>query len=340
MNLLLNPGAEADLADWTPAGQVAAVTTPVHAGAKAFRLRSRFFISGPPTAASMLQACTLVVGQDYPMRGWLNGASAEVPGASTNQLEILADAGDGVFERLGSLITPFAGGYQSVEFGEFTAVGPDGRILIVSKPVVIGEIGNFNADWFIDDLELSFPDQEELMARSKMEQFLQNLKGKIEGIDPQIGKVFLAERRWSSDQDLVDAGAVLQLNTAGLFEDPTDLGTNATRFWILEPWIEIRALTNNSTQYDGQVRIIGFWGWREDEREADKLREAVTELLDMLTLKQTELGDLAAGMSTGYMGYLENMPRMLGPVRGAELQSGAQGHVAQILTGYHEEIDR
>lgn len=56
------------------------------------------------------------------------------------------------------------------------------------------------------------------MADSKLETFLANLKTVVEAVDDNVGEVFIAERLWSSDQEIVDDGGVKTISVEGLFD--------------------------------------------------------------------------------------------------------------------------
>lgn len=174
---------------------------------------------------------------------------------------------------------------------------------------------------------------------SNLDTFVDNIATEIAAVDLNIGTVFKAERRWSSDAKLKEDDAVIVIDTVGLFDAELDFG-NATRFWILEAWSTREPLTTGTFELKGHVRLIGFFGYKDNETQASALRDAMEAILDRLGLKTTELTGLAANMGTGYMGYLTDLPEAEGPVRTAQLQTGAQGHVAQIIASYFEEIAR
>ena len=178
------------------------------------------------------------------------------------------------------------------------------------------------------------------MGTPNLDTYLDNLKALLEAVDPNVGKVFLAERRWSSADDLVDDGARIEVGAGGLWDTVEELGP-AVRFWILEAWIEPSPLTNCTDEYHAIVNAVGFYGYRENESSAANLRKAAVAIVAQLNLKATELTTLASGMGLGYEGYLEQRARMLSPVRAAQLGgTGHQGHVCQITTGYFEEVAR
>jgi len=193
-------------------------------------------------------------------------------------------------------------------------------------------------EWLLDDWRL-LPAQEDLMARSNSAVFTSNLKTFIESIDENIGAVFLAPQRWESENQISEAGGVLTIDTAGLFDGVDSFG-KATRFWILEEWIEPAPLTNQSSQYKVNWRLTGFWGYRSDESVSALMKQAVVEILDGLMLRATELTELASGMGDGYMGYLREMPKQGTPVKPAMLVSGVPGHAVTIEGAYYEEVIR
>lgn len=170
--------------------------------------------------------------------------------------------------------------------------------------------------------------------------FLDNLKVLVEAVDVNVGKVFLSEERWTSAADLIDAGAVLEILSTGLWDTIEELGP-ATRFWILESATVVSPLSTCTDQWDTTVRVVGFFGYKENESQAVALRKAAEAILSSLGTKAAELTTLAAGMGGGYLGYLELRPSMSAPVRAAQLLGSLhQGHVCQISTGYSEEVAR
>ena len=172
-------------------------------------------------------------------------------------------------------------------------------------------------------------------------QFLENLKAKIESVDPpNLGPVFVSERRWSTEDQVRNDGATFEIDTTGLIDESIDDRGPATRFWILEGQFAAEHLTNASLEGHGQVRIVGFYGFNETRDQSVALRRAAEEILDALGTTTAELEELGAGIGDGYMGYLEQLPRMLGPVRAAQLASGIPGHAVELLVHYHEELAR
>jgi len=179
------------------------------------------------------------------------------------------------------------------------------------------------------------------MADNHLRQFLANLKAKLDAVDPpNLGPVFISERRWSTEEQLRADGAVVVVDTAGVIDTEAEDFGPVVRFWLLEGQVAASPFTNGSHEYHGQVRIVGFYGHNDERDQAIALRRAAEEILDALGTRTCELEDLALGIGDGYMGYLEQMPRMLGPVRGAQLQSGVKGYAVELLVHYSEEVAR
>ena len=179
-----------------------------------------------------------------------------------------------------------------------------------------------------------------MSTTGNVDNFLDNLKVLVEAVDVNVGKVFLAEERWSDIDDLVDAGAVLEILSTGLWDTVEEIGP-ATRFWILESSTVVVPLSSCTDQWDTTVRVVGFFGYKANESQAIALRKAAEAILASLGTKAAEMTTLAAGMGGGYLGYLELRPSMSAPVRAAQLLGALhQGHACQISTGYSEEVAR
>jgi len=160
--------------------------------------------------------------------------------------------------------------------------------------------------------------------------FVANLKARLEALGPDFGTVLISPRRWAREAELRRDGAVIDV--PGL--------SPATRFWLIESWLEIRPLATCELEYVGRVKLTGFYGWRQDETQAEALLAAAAQVLEDLQLQSTELSALAAGMGSGYCGYLRELPALAGPVKSAQLMTGAQGHVVTIAASYVENVAR
>jgi hypothetical protein len=292
----------------------------------------------PKVEQTLTQRVQVQAGIPYTPKAWVYISGA----GSVTSLQVQAND---VEHQFGNYLTDqvhqndvgVVDAYAPVVFSPFTPI-LSGEVNMVHKLLAPA---SGTAAWALDDLELEFADQGELVARSNVETFLDNLVTVIEGIDPNIGQVFKAERRWSAEQHLVDDGATFALDPGGLLEPAPFVPGNATRFWILEPWVEPRHYTNESVEYRCVVTAWGFYGWKQEESQAQALRAAAFEIVDKLTLKTTELSDLAANMGSGYIGFCEEPPRMTGPPRSAFLQgTGEQGHLAPLRIVYFEEVPR
>lgn len=251
-------------------------------------------------------------------------------------------------------------------------VDPGGGAFTVTESLAPAEVGSAYAAWELDPVPYEGPNpprvrvrpvsgtagtiyfdlvraeyvsQEELMARCNMPTFLANLGAAWSSLDPNLGPLLLAERRWTSDVGLTDDGAILTIEGGGLFDEVEATGEKATRFWIAEPILAVSPLTTGSTEYRGTVRLLGFFVHKDPPApdQGVALRRAVEEVLAHVTEKAVELGTLAAGMGDGYQGFLTTLPRMIGPVRQAELGIGSvrrAGWAVQIEITYFEEVAR
>ena len=199
---------------------------------------------------------------------------------------------------------------------------------------------NLGADEYgVDSVFAEYLDAGDVMARSTLSTFLTKLKTQIEAIDDQIGKVFTSKRRWRTTTSLQDDGVIIQIDDAGLIDDVDQLGTKALRFWFCDPRTTISHLSNVSMEYRHVVELIGFYQRGVDDEQEVALRKAATEILDDLTLKDTELQVLSTG--AGYEGYLEEVPTMLTSIVDAKLgESGIVGHSVRLQVVFHEEISR
>ncbi len=172
--------------------------------------------------------------------------------------------------------------------------------------------------------------------RSTLPLFLDKLQALIEGIDPNIGSVYQVQERWRTDSEL-EAGAALEVVTPSALDDPTRAGRKATRFWTLSGHSEPRPLTNQSSEYRNQVLVTPFYQWEEGSGQEAALRTACIELLDTLHLRNTENVVLNTGI--GYLGFLEDRPRMQSHVLAAELSgSHIKGHTCPLIVTFFEEV--
>jgi hypothetical protein len=194
-----------------------------------------------------------------------------------------------------------------------------------------GGLPNFSQrTWLLDLVQM------EEITGADVEAFLAKLKPIIEAVDVNVGKVYTEEKFWQSAKVLEENG-VLQLDVPGLFDDPTRLGQNVTRFWLMQPEITTLPLTNGSDEWRARVRLIGFYQWEKGDTQAAALRHAATEILGALSRKTTEFGDLCTGPN--YMGYLADRPRWATPVEAGEIKGiGLKGHLVQIDVVFHEEV--
>lgn len=196
--------------------------------------------------------------------------------------------------------------------------------------------------YLVDDVSALYYTAEELMAKSNLETFLANLKSALEALDSNIGTAFVAPRRWRSARELSDDGGVVTIASGGAFDPDEIAGEQAIRVWILEGHLRPGVLTTGTIELRGDVIVTAFWGHKDgaDENQADALRDACDLVVSTLSSRASEMTDLAAGMGSGYCGFLGVFPSMGGPVQPASLESGARGWMAQLSVSYFEEIAR
>jgi len=334
-NVAADPGYEGQrwALSGTP-GYATYQTALVHAGARSIRLRGE---SGSPPLVGRATSppFRVIPGQPYQFSYWRHANQVVV---NHRLLWMVRRASDhGVIQV--DLAAATVGGSWVQRVRPQPIVPLVERLYLqVEASAPTGAVVGATA-WHVDDVAFDGP--EDLMARSKLTQFLENLKAVVESIDPGIGVVLVAPKRWSSDQQMRDAGAVLQISVAGLFDDIATVGQHVTRFWILEGDLVPKPMTTCSDEYKATVNLIAFWGHRDDTDQLARLREASIEIVDKLALRETEQSDLAASMGDGYMGYLDTRPAMDGPVRSAVIEDiGAQGYTCRIRVNYFEEVPR
>jgi hypothetical protein len=176
-----------------------------------------------------------------------------------------------------------------------------------------------------------------VLDKSTADDFMDNLAVEIAAVDPNIGSVFKTKKKWKKVADLNgDAGLTISLD--GLF-DTSRSGSNVTRFWMMDPVIKPRPFTTASYEFETIITITGFFQREDDDTQEEALFKAGMEILNRLCSKTVELTNLHTG--DGYMGYLEDPPRILTAVVNAQLDdSGILGHAIQLEVTFFEEVDR
>lgn len=160
----------------------------------------------------------------------------------------------------------------------------------------------------------------------------------ILALDDNIGQVYITKKKWVTLKEFED-DCTIRIMTAGSFDAADRIGVDVSRFWAMDYIVEVNPLTNKSNEYEVQINIVGFFSREADDTQEETLSNAFIELIDQLTLKDTELTDLNTG--SGYMGYLRKPPRMVIPIRDAILdKSGAQGHVGHLQVHFFEEVTK
>lgn len=158
----------------------------------------------------------------------------------------------------------------------------------------------------------------------------------IVALDPNIGPVYQVQHRWRTDNEL-EAGGRISITSPSTLDDAMRAGKGALRFWTLSGHAEPKPLTNESSEYRHQVLITPFYQWEEGSGQETALLTACLELLDVLHLRTTENTTLSTG--PGYLGFLEERPRMQSHVLPAEISdTKIKGHICPITVTYFEEV--
>ena len=175
------------------------------------------------------------------------------------------------------------------------------------------------------------------MPKATSEAFLALLKGKIEGVDPNIGVVHISDQTFSSLAELEEGGQIT-IGEVGEFDDSERVGENALRIWVMRHFADPRAFTNASAEYRLVTDIQGFFQYDDEDDQGIALRKAAVEILDMLNTRDVELSDLSTG--AGYHGFLGDRPRMIESVQPATIGEEAKikGHAVTLRVVCYEEI--
>jgi hypothetical protein len=171
-----------------------------------------------------------------------------------------------------------------------------------------------------------------------VESFLNKLKALMITIDPNIGSIFTTQKRWVGTREL-ETDAVISLDTSSLLDPDSFIGTKVTRFWVLNPQIKTKPCTNASYEARVVVMIWVFFSRLENDTQEKALQKAVTEFIDTVSSKVSELTTLNTGAN--YMGFLGEYPEITVPIQSAVLdEGGVNGHAAQLKVVYNEEVSR
>jgi hypothetical protein len=199
--------------------------------------------------------------------------------------------------------------------------------------------GLYNAKLYLDDASMEGPEPQELLImRSTAISFMEKLKALMETLDPNIGSIFVTQKRWPSTTKFGE-DAQLKISVAGLFDATEFVGKNVSRFWVMSPFISPTAMTNDSIEYKVAISINVFYSRLEDDTQEEALQKALIEVIGAVGEKNAELVTLNTGSQ--YMGYLNEMPEMTLPIQGAVLdEGGIHGHAAQLKVTYFEEVPR
>lgn len=173
--------------------------------------------------------------------------------------------------------------------------------------------------------------------KSNYKVFLAGLRTVIEGIDPNIGTLFDTHRIWKSEDELKTDGVIYKIQGPSALETIEKNGKSVTRFWFQEVKIESEALTNCSDEHKTTVLLTGFYAFQDDNSQQEKLRDACIEIIDALSDRNVQINTLNTG--DGYLGFLNERPKMVTQVESAEIGNGTvSGHAAVVQVTYFEEI--
>ena len=173
--------------------------------------------------------------------------------------------------------------------------------------------------------------------KSTYKTFLANLRTIIEGIDPNIGTLFDTHRIWKSEDEIKTDGAIYHIQGPSALELLEKDGEAVTRFWFAEVKIEPAPLTNCSSEYRTTVTLTGFYAFQDDNSQQEQLRDACIEILDALNDRTVQ--NITLNTGDGYLGFLEERPKMGTQVELAEIGNGTiAGHAASVVVTYFEEI--
>lgn len=172
--------------------------------------------------------------------------------------------------------------------------------------------------------------------RNTLPAFMGQLAAVIVALDPNIGAVYQVQQRWRTDTEVENAG-VVTIVAPSILDESLRASKNALRFWTLSGHSEPRPLTNESSEYRNQVLVTPFYQWEEGSSQETTLLKSCLELLDVLHLRETENVTLNTG--PGYLGFLEERPRMQSHVLSAEISdTKIKGHTCPMTVTYFEEI--
>ena len=239
MNLLTDPDFELGNGWVYTGGASRTLDPPPYSGLYSGRLYARWGTSVQNVHSRISQDVLVIPGIPTPIAFFVNfdglpDAPVEAPSFST--LTVLWDPGDGLGYQIAGTFAkadvPI--GWNRVELSLPTPVGPSAavRFSLGELPEFTGGLLSLDGFCQIDATELG--DEEAHLMRSTALPFMERLKGLIEAIDPNIGKIYVTPKRWPTIERLEREGT-LRIQEAGAMDDVTRVGQDVTRFWWMRP---------------------------------------------------------------------------------------------------------
>jgi len=326
-NPIVSPGFEVQ-PPWQLVGAAEIVSAPdAHGGGQYLRLLGRrgvLFESDTGSTCYQIEV-PVTPGKLYPKRAWTRGDAF----GPTALAVVFSQAS--VPDEEFFLAAPLGAGWHLWEAGTFIPVDP----FVTISYVVPLPVSNGLGWWDVDDVALGL-DEDETLMRSTCVDFMNRLKMLLEGIDPNFGKVYVTTKRWPTLVALEEGGA-FRITSVGALDDADRIGRDVTRFWWMQPQIDVEPLTNGSAEYRSTVLLTGFYQHEDGDGQVAALNQAAIEILDAINTRTTELTTLNTG--DGYLGFLGHRPRMVQPVQPGKLEEpGVQGNVVQLQISFAEEV--
>lgn len=318
-----------DNAQWVLWGSASIGTENAVSAPNALRLLARRG-GGPSTSSQADRIITVTPGVPHTVRLTTNGNQSG--GRLTVQIQE-----DGLVIAAAALDAPLGPGNQVWEALTFTPVGSTVKLTFITPlPGVSGGGLGTVSTWFVDDVDVD-GDLEVLMARSTTASFMRKLQALVQSVDPNIGQVFITTKRWASLVNVETDGRI-RIAAAGAFDGSSRVGRDVTRFWLMQPSIDTKPLTNGSAEYITRIQLIGFFSFESGDGQETALLQAAIEILDKINTLASELTTLSTG--DGYLGYLTERPKM-GQIQQGSLEGdglNVKGHVVNMTVTYSEEV--
>lgn len=160
----------------------------------------------------------------------------------------------------------------------------------------------------------------------------------LAGCDINFGRVLTSQPFWRTSGDVArDAVVMLDVPSEIDPELVAAEGKVAMRFWIIDHTTSFSALTTNTYEARHEIRVSGFYGWREGMNDERRLRRAAD--LAIGALVEAENAVLRPLVGAPFIGYLTELPRVDGDIDTARVaDTDAQGFSLRVHLTYFEEI--